>query len=163
MKRVMQGTILALMGALLGCVIEPAPQPSSPPLMPVGREPVGQITCAPPHRMRILDLDVVPDPVHGGQPIEAWRITIRSDWNGECGTHFEVRDRDQVAGSGFVQAIRPGRSVYMIPASPHYRFQRHDHCFVVQANIGGAFTPIGAQRNFCAQQIPGIGWTLRER
>jgi len=165
MKRVIQGTIVALIGTWLGCVVAPGPpQPSPPPPPPVVREPVGQqITCAPPHRLRVLDLDMSPDPVRRGQPIAAWRITIHSDWNGECGTHFEVHDQDQVAGSGFVQAIRPGRSVYTLPASPHYRFQRRDHCFLVQAHIGGTFTPIGAQRSFCAQPLPGAGWTLRER
>src|SRR5262245_55456465 len=118
MKRMIQGTIVALLGAFLGCMVSPGPPPpSAPPSYapppPVGREPVGQITCAPPHRMRILALDMVPDPAQSGQPIEAWRIAIQSDWNGECATQFEVRDQDEVAGSGFVQAIRPGRSVYM--------------------------------------------------
>lgn len=163
MKRVIQGTIVMLIGAFLGCVVTPEqPQPYLPP-PPVVREPVGQVTCAPPHRLRVLDLDVIPDPVQGGQPIQAWRIAIQSDWNGECATHFEVVDQDQVAGSGFVQAIRPGRSVYTIPASPQYLFQRRDHCFIVQAHIGGAFTPITAQRGFCAQRLPGDGWTLRGR
>lgn len=163
MKRVIQGTIVALLGALLGCVVTPgSPQPSPPPT-PVVRAPVEQITCTPPHRMRVLDLDVIPDPIHRGQPVQAWRVTIHSDWNGECATHFEVRDQDQVAGAGFVQAIYPGQSVYTIPASPYYRFQRRDHCFLVQARIGGTFTPIGAQRSFCAQPLPGTGWTLRGR
>lgn len=163
MKRVIQGTIVALLGAFLGCVVPPGPPPPFTPPPPVGGEPVGQITCTPPHRMRILDLDVSPDPVRSGQPIEAWRITINSDWNGECGTHFEVRDQDQVAGAGFVRAIRPGRNVYILPASPQYRFHRRDSCFIVQAYIGGSFTPITAQRSFCAQLIPGAGWTLRGR
>ena len=163
MKRAIQGTIVALIGAFLGCVVAPGPPPPTPPPTPDVREPVGPITCTPPHRLRVLDLDVIPDPVRGGQPIQAWTIVIHSDWNGECGTYFEVRDQDQVAGSGFVPAIQPGRSVYTIPASPYYRFQRHDHCFIVQAHIGGTFTPITAQKSFCAQPLPGTGWTLRGR
>ena len=165
MWRIQWGCMLVMVGALLGCVVEPPPppppRPPAPP--PVVREPPELITCAPPYQLAILDLNVIPDPVHQGQPVEAWRLTIQSDRNGECRTAIEIRDQDQVAGAGVLPAIRPGRGVYTIPARPNYRFQRADNCYTVLANIGDSYTRLDAHRTFCAAPIPGIGWTLRGR
>lgn len=165
MRRVLYTAIVVIAGAILGCVVAaPPPEPSlAPPPPPPAREPARRVECTPPHRMAILDLDVVPDPVVQGQPIQGWRITLRSDRNGECGTLLEVRDQDQIAGAGERQVIRPGRGSYTISAAPGYRFQRRDPCFVVQVNVGGTFTPVDAQRTFCARQMRGAGWTLRGR
>jgi hypothetical protein len=158
MNWVVWGMMLTLFGTLLGCVVESRPPPRPP--TPV-REPY--ITCTPPHYMAILDLRVIPDPVRAGQPIEAWRITLQSDRNGECSTAIEIRDHDQVVGTGVLQAIRPGRGAYTLPANPHYRFQRQDSCYVVLANIGGSYAALDARRSFCATPFPGGGWTLRGR
>jgi hypothetical protein len=106
---------------------------------------------------------MVPDPLRSGDAIAAWRVALQSDRNGECYTVLEVYDQDQVAGRSVRDVIRPGHSVYEVPAARGYRFQRHDPCFVVQANIGGAPTPVEAQRTFCARQLPGGGWSLQGR
>jgi hypothetical protein len=49
-----------------------------------------------------------------------------------------------------------------IEPSEAYRFTRNEHCFTVVANIEGSGSPIDAARRFCARQISGRRWTLRE-
>ena len=120
------------------------------------------VECTPPHRLAILDLDMRPDPVQQGESIETWRLTLQSDRNGECRTRLEIRDQDQIAGLGEEHVLRPGRETYRVRAAPGYAFRRRDSCFIVQVNVGGVLTPIEAQRAFCARQLPGGGWSLRE-
>ncbi len=152
------GMIVTMVGPMMGCVVATEPLPPAPPPPPPGAS-----RCAPPHRMAILDLDMIPDPVDPRQPIVGWSITIQSDRNRECGTLFQVRDQDQIAGAGALSAIHPGRGVSTISASPGYRFQRRDHCFAVVAALENRYTPLETQRTFCARPSPGGGWTLRER
>lgn len=155
-------TILgAVVAMLAGCVQAPEPARERPdPPRQVMRQAV-MIDCSGPHRLRIVDLDMAPDPVRNGQPIDLWRITIQSDWDGECSTALTVRDQNEVAGRGQAETIVPGRAVYTIPALPDYRFQRQDACFQVEANVGGRYTRIEAQRTFCVHARP-RGWSLRD-
>ena len=126
-------------------------------------EAIGAPFCLPPHRLFILDLDVVPDPIHQGQPVAKWIVTLRSDYNGECATRLVVRDKDQIAGTEVQHSIRPGVARYDFPANPAYRFQAQDLCYRVLANIGGTLTPIDATRVFCAKYKPPVppGWSLK--
>ncbi len=113
--------------------------------------------CAPPHRLHVADLDMVPDPAWHGAPVRQWIVTLRSDYNGECATRIIVRDGNELAGAEVEHRIRPGVHRYAIDVRPGYRFQRDDHCFVVLANIGNTEQRIDAARRFCARR----GWTLK--
>jgi len=148
MKRAKQGLLLAIMAAIAGSVL-PSVAIAVPPL-----------ACAPPHRLSVLDLGMVPDPVRQGQRIQLWTVTLQSDYNGECRTLLEVRDRDQVAGKQVEYLIKPGVGRYTFAAQPGYQFQAQDHCFLVRANIGNTWTPVDAKRAFCARRGPG-GWSLK--
>ena len=117
--------------------------------------------CAPPHRMRIVDLNMTPDPVRQGRPLKELQITIQSDQNGECSTALEVRDQHQIVAQVQAQTIRPGRTVFVVPVVQGYRFQGQDSCFVVQVNVGGVFSPIEAQQVFCAKLRTIPVWTLK--
>lgn len=161
----------AVAGMMAGCV-----PPSEPPReryeqpRQVTRQPVETarevrtviIDCSGPHRLKILDLDMAPDPVRQGQSVDIWKITIQSDRDGECNTLLTVRDQNAIAGRSQQQTIRPGKAVYTVPAAQEYRFQRQDACFNVQANVGGSFTPIEAQQTFCVKARPGSRWSLQE-
>jgi hypothetical protein len=149
MRRKHHSLLALLLGVTLGSIL---------PLVAAEAQP----NCGPPHRMVIVDLNMVPDPIRSGQPVEAWQIAIRSDRNGECHTSLQVYDHDQLAGFQDRILIRPGRAVYTVAASPHYRFHGRDPCFVVHANIGGAFTPVDTARAFCAKPVSVPVWTLRE-
>ena len=155
MERVGQGLAVVIVAATLLTAIpfraiEAAPQP-----------------CAPPHRLKILELGMIPDPVRQDQRIQLWSVTLQSDYNGECLTLLEVRDRDQVAGRRVQYLIKPGVGRYTFQSEPNYRFQLQDHCFTVVVNVANAWaliSPTDAQKLFCARyraQPPPTGWSLK--
>jgi hypothetical protein len=150
MKRMHRLVALAAVGTALAGIVTP--------------EALAQLqSCAPPHRMRILDLDMHPDPVHQGQPVQRFTITVQWDRRRECLTSLEVRDDGgHVAGRLMQHRIRPGTHRYAIPAVRGYRFRRQDNCFRVVANIENAWASIDAARQECARfrQIQIDGWTL---
>jgi hypothetical protein len=71
MRGVIRGMIVTMVGALLGCVVATEPPPLGPPPRPPGPPPPGASRCAPPHRLAILALDMLLDPVAPRQPIAA--------------------------------------------------------------------------------------------
>jgi hypothetical protein len=148
MKRAREALLLVMIVTGVGGAI---------PLPAVGQVPT---PCPPPHRLSVLELGMVPDPVLRGQRIQLWKVTLQSDYNGECRTLLEVWDRDQLAGRRVEYLIKPGVGQYTFAAQPGYQFQARDHCFLVRASIGNAWTPISAKRAFCARWGPG-GWSLR--
>lgn len=148
MKRAKQGLVLAIMAAIAGSLLPSVAIAVPPP------------ACAPPHRLSVVALGMVPDPVRPGQRIQLWAVTLQSDYNGECRTLLEVLDRNQVAGKQVEYVIKPGVNRYTFPAQPAYRFQAQDHCFLVRANIGNTWTPIDAKKAFCARRGP-PGWSLQ--
>jgi hypothetical protein len=113
--------------------------------------------CGGLHRLKILDLDMVPDPARHGQPIQRWVVKLKADGNGECATRIQVRDRNQLAGSAIRWTLRPGENEISIPANPHYKMQDQDHCFTVVADIQNNPTDIDGSRPFCAK----ASWTLK--
>jgi hypothetical protein len=148
---------LVMASAVLGCIVE-SPPPQPPPSRPPGRV----VDCTPPYNMTIVDLDMIPPTVVVGQRIRAWRVTLQSDRNGECTTRLQVQDRNQAVGQVTYQVIRPGRATYEVPPTRQYRFRAEEPCFRVLASIGNTFTPIDAQRDFCARtSIMSGQWSLR--
>lgn len=148
MKRRKQALVLAMIVAGVGGAM---------PYQAIGQVPM---FCAPPHRLGILGLGMVPDPVRQGQRIQLWTVALQSGYSGECRTLLEVRDGDQLAGVAVEYLIKPGVGRYTFQAAPGYRFHRQNHCFLVRANIGNTWAPIGAKSAFCARQGP-AGWSLR--
>jgi len=148
MKRARKALLLAMIITGLGGAI---------PFPVVGQAPM---FCAPPHRLGILGLGMVPDPVRQGQRIQLWTVALQSDYNGECRTLLEVRDGDQLAGAAVEYLIKPGMGRYTFQAVPGYRFQRQDHCFLVRANIGNTWTPVDVKKALCARRGPG-GWSMQ--
>ncbi len=134
---------------------------------PFGSSAAPPVHCGAPHRLRILDLGMIPDPVRQDQRIQLWSVTLQSDYNGECLAVLEVRDRDQVAGRRVQYLIKPGVGRYTFQSEPSYRFQLQDHCFTVLANVADAWaliSPIDAQKQLCARyrpQPPPGGWSLK--
>lgn len=119
--------------------------------------------CAGAHQLKVLDLDMTPDPAHPGQPVQRWIVTVSSDHNGECTTFFTVQDGDQVAGRGSETRVPPGQSKIVVPAVPNYRFEGRDHCFMVTANIANTPTRIDSAKRICAtlKPVQAQAWTLK--
>jgi len=120
------------------------------------------VYCGGEHRMRVMDLDISPDPIADGQIIRALRVRVRVDGSGECQTTFQVRERDgDLVARDKVYRLRPGTNEIVFEPNERYRFDRGEHCFDVSANIAGNYRRIDAERTFCARQLPGRRWSLR--
>jgi hypothetical protein len=128
-----------------------------------GREEPRWVYCGGEHRLRVLDLDMSPDPVREGERVRAWRVRLRADASGECRTSLQIRetrDRDLV-GLARVYDLRPGTNEIDFQPNERYHFSRSEHCFEVIADIAGTGRRVDAARIFCARQIAGRRWTLR--
>ena len=134
---------------------------------PFGTSGAPPAPCAPPHRFRVLELGMIPDPVQRGQRIQLWAVTLQSDYSGECLAVLEVRDRDQIVGRRVQYLIRPGPGRYTFQADPNYGFQVQEHCFRVLVTVADAWAPVDPvvpQKLFCARyraQPPPGGWSLK--
>jgi hypothetical protein len=124
-----------------------------------------RVRCGVGHRIRILDLNISPDPVARGGKIERFRAVAQLDGIGECDTSFELRGEsgDDVVAQGVKKTLRPGRNhIEFKPIGP-YRFRVQEHCFRVFADIAGNRRPVDAVRRFCAREISRQtrGWSMR--
>lgn len=118
--------------------------------------------CGGDHRLQVVDLDMVPDPVAQNERVRAWRVRLRSDYNGECQTTLRVRERSDgdIVGRARVYSLRPGLNTLDFDAE-NYRFHRREHCFDVIADIAGSGRTVDAGRTFCARQVGPNRWSLR--
>lgn len=148
--------VMGLAAAVLqGCVV--------PVERRVVRDEPRWVYCGGEHRLRVVDLDMAPDPIGEGQRVRAWRVMLRADASGECQTTLqirEVRGNDLVARER-VHRLRPGNNEITFEPNERYRFSRGEHCFDVIADIAGTGRRVDAARTFCARQIAGRRWTLR--
>ena len=120
------------------------------------------VSCGGSHRLRVVDLDMSPDPIREGQRINSWLIRLRADASGECRTVIRIRDAsgDEV-GRERVSRLRPGVNEIEIEPHERYRFTREEHCFQVVADIAGTRRGVDAERRFCARRSSDRRWTMR--
>lgn len=114
-----------------------------------------------PNDLRVLQLEVSPDPVREGQRM-SFRVVIgnRSGYSGRV--TFTLKDRDDIISEARDVPVYPGESRIDFPQT-NYRFSRSDHCFTVEADIERNRQPIDLAREFCARRIAGRGWTLGDK
>jgi hypothetical protein len=121
--------------------------------------------CGVGHRIRILDLDISPDPIGPGQKIEKFRAVAQLDGISECDTLFELREdrSDDVVAYGMRKALRPGKNQIDFRPIGEYHFRSHEQCFEINAEIAGTRRPVDAARRFCVREIPRQGrrWSMR--
>ena len=110
--------------------------------------------------LRILQLEISPDPVREGQRM-AFRITIANSSRHSGEVTLAIRDRDQVVSEVRDVMLRPGDNQIDFPATT-YRFSGVDRCFTVEADIERTRRPIDMAREFCAKRTQD-GWTLSDR
>ncbi len=91
-------------------------------------------------------------------------MRLQVDNRTRCETVLEVRERsgNDIVGREKVSRLKDGLNQIAFEPSERCRFSRDEHCFVVIANIERNFRPVEAARRFCARQIAGRRWTLKD-
>ncbi len=112
-----------------------------------------------PEALRILELEMTPDPVREGQRI-TFNLTVlnRTSYSGRAS--FSIKDQDEVVAEARGVFLQPGNNRINFPDTG-YRFTRREHCFSVEVDIAGTKRPVDFAREFCAQRSYG-GWTLSQ-
>ena len=97
----------------------------------------GWSLCGKQTKMRIVDLDISPDPISQGQQIRSWRVVVQADTDGECATTLQVQERpgNITVGTKRVYYFRPGSNEVTVQPDTRYRFSQARHCFVVIADL----------------------------
>lgn len=115
-------------------------------------------------RLQLVDLSMSPDPITDGQRVRTLRVSLRADDRTQCETAIQIREMpgNDLVGRERVSRLRGGMNNIEIEPNEGYRFSRKEHCFVVVANIEGTGRSIDAARRFCARQIAGRRWTLKD-
>jgi hypothetical protein len=118
--------------------------------------------CRADRRLQIVDLDMSPDPIGQGQPIDRWFVRLRSEGTTDCRTVIRIRDADgEEVGREVRRRLRPGLNAIEVEPFERYRLSRGEHCFQVIADIEGNWRPVDAARRFCAREMGGRRWTMR--
>ena len=113
-----------------------------------------------PSDLRVLALEVYPDPIREGQRI-SFRVTIANESDHSERISLSVKDRDQIISEVRDVNIHPRENRIDFPET-YYRFSRSDHCFTLEADIGHTRQTIDVVKEFCAQRTS-RGWTLSDR
>jgi hypothetical protein len=113
-----------------------------------------------PSELRVLQLEISPDPIREGQRI-SFRVTIANDSGHSGKISLTVKDRDEIISEVRDVNINPRENRIDFPET-YYRFSRSDHCFTVEADIGQTRQRIDVAKEFCARRTP-RGWSLSDR
>jgi len=144
-------TLLLLSGCAGDIVIAPPPPPPERPLPP----PPGIFHSD----LKVLDLDISPDPVREGQRVRfAVAIFNKSPHGGRV--NLIIKDRNEIVIEAHDIMVRPGQNRIEFPWTG-YRFSRSEHCFLLEVDIERNRRAVDAARAFCAWKTQG-GWTLSE-
>ncbi len=147
--------ILSFVGSLAACGPAYYP-PTYPPSYP-SPPPPGPAPGVGPGDLHVTDLDMAPDPIHGGD-MPRFMLTLhnRSPWAGFV--RIYILDRDERVAEAHDVRIHGGSNRIGFPRTG-YRFHRADHCFRVQVDIEGTMFAVDTARTFCARRTP-AGWSL---
>jgi hypothetical protein len=113
-----------------------------------------------PEDLRVLQLEISPDPVRQGQRV-VFRVTISNGSRYSGRVTLAIKDKDEIISEVRDTPLRPGDNQVNFPESS-YRFSRSDHCFTVEADIERTRSPIDTSREFCAKRT-NLGWTLSDK
>ncbi len=111
-----------------------------------------------PSDLRIIQLEMKPDPAHEGQFI-SFQAIISNQSPYSAKVSLYIKERDRVISSINDIRLYPGYNQVNFPES-HYRFSRDEHCFIVEVDIERTRRPIDAVKRFCARRSY-YGWTLQ--
>lgn len=113
-----------------------------------------------PNDLKVLHLEVSPDPVREGQRI-SFRVIIANDSGHSGRISLTIKDRDDIISEVREISIYSGENRIDFPET-YYRFSRSDHCFTVEADIERSRQTIDVAKEFCLQRIRS-GWTMSDK
>jgi hypothetical protein len=113
-----------------------------------------------PSDLRVLQMEVFPDPVREGQRI-SFRVTLANDSSHSGRISLTIKDQDEIISEVRDVNIYPGENRIDFRET-YYRFSRSDHCLTVVADIGQTRQRIDVAKEFCARRTRG-GWTLSDK
>jgi hypothetical protein len=143
--------LLFFSGCAADILISPPPERPLPPPPPPPRVQPGDL--------RVLDLDMTPDPVRDRERVR-FRMTLLNQSPHAARVGLVIKDRNEIVAEAREVMIRPGHNRIEFPWTG-YRFSRSEHCFLVEADLERTFRPVDAAKTFCAWRTQG-GWTLSE-
>jgi hypothetical protein len=146
-----------LSGCAADILITPPPARPLPP--PPPERPLPPPPRLLPLDLRVLDLDLSPDPVREGERVR-FRLTIYNQSPQGGRATFAIKDRNEIVIEAHDVLIRPGQNRIEFPWTG-YRFSRSEHCFLVEVDLDRTRRPVDAAKAFCAWKTQG-GWTLSE-
>jgi len=155
--------MIAFLGFMLlsgcGADIRVAPPPERPLPPPPPERPLPPPPGVLPQDLRVLDLDISPDPVRERERVR-FRMTIFNKSPHGVRVSLAIRDRNETVAEAHEVMIRPGQNRIEFPWTG-YRFNRSEHCFLVEVDLERTRRPVDAARAFCARRTMG-GWTMSE-
>jgi hypothetical protein len=125
------------------------PRPDRPP------QPAGAMFR--PGDLKVLELEMSPDPVREGQGI-SFRATLDNVSRHANRVNLFIKDRDEVITVVRDVTLRPGHNRVLFPRT-NYRFSRQEHCFTVVVDVERTMQAIDLVKSFCVRRSA-QGWTL---
>ena len=113
-----------------------------------------------PEDLRVLQLEISPDPVRQGQRV-AFRVTLSNGSRHSARVTLAIKDKDETISEVRDALLRPGDNQVNFPESS-YRFSRSDQCFTVEADIDRTWSRIDTSMEFCAKRT-NLGWSLSDK
>jgi len=120
-----------------------------------------QSNCRGSHNLRVVDLDMSPDPIRDDQNVNRFRVQLRADQSGECDTSITIREGGRIIARQESSHLRPGLNTVTLIPRGNYRFDKDDRCFDVLADIEKSQQRVDAERQFCAKQSGRGLWTMK--
>jgi len=110
-----------------------------------------------PGDLRILQLEMSPDPIRQGQRVSFQAVVSNHSRNSGRVSIF-IKDKDEVVAVVNDVVIRPGDNRVSFPQT-NYRFERNEYCFTVDVDIERSRRPVDLEKEFCARRTF-QGWTM---
>jgi hypothetical protein len=110
-----------------------------------------------PGDLRVLQLEMSPDPVREGQWVSFQAVVSNlSKHSGKV--NLFIKDRDEVIAAVNDVVLRPGDNRVAFPQT-NYQLQRNEYCFTVEVDIERSRRPVDLAKEFCARRTF-QGWTM---
>jgi hypothetical protein len=110
-----------------------------------------------PKDLRVLQLEMNPDPVREGQWV-SFEAIVSNRSRDSARVRLYIKDSDEVVAAVDDVLLKPGNNRIVFPQT-RYRFFRKEYCFKVEVDIERTRSPVDVAKEFCARRTF-QGWSL---